>query len=326
MYSPGRLLTEEPRGLRAVDDDLKKFIAEAHDYTVDNSYFEDNAPTATISFSLLFRSYVWQSIDEDYFGCNYIPINFSVSGPDYRVFHSAAVDLAFTVADVKNGIGTVEDIVFILCEVIGVVIGGMDFSGILAEDDEFEDPEDQRGYEAYLVMARLHATLAEDLNPPVAARQQDIVYVTGHIAYGRSMHTAVEYTTPGSSTVVPHKQWLSAASVKVFNAGKLVSNPKRGTDDENITLSIATSSSYPLPSTHWAALLQADLNYCDDANYHGDADPGAPATEGYNSNGYTRGLLNAANSTAPGVDWDSMWGGDRPLPVSHFQPHPPCNQ
>ena len=65
------------------------------------------------------------------------------------------------------------------------------------------------------------------------------------------------------------------------------------------------------------ALLEADRHYCDCLDY--DVFPGAFRGEGYNSNSYVVGLIEAVGGT---VDLQDYHGANDPVPREAFQAPP----
>ena len=295
-----------------MDDGFKDFLTQVYNYVLDEDYFVNTAPTTTISFSLLFPSCVWQSIDEDYFGCNYIPINFSVSGPDYRVFETAAVDVGRTEILIDQGSATLQDLKFIFCEVFGAVIGGMDFSGIRANSDAFEDPNVREGYELFLAMLRtIHAVL------PAFIRQPDVVYLTGHRAFGVSWfgwHAALAYNALGT----PDQQTISATWENTGGGGGDVLRSEPDTDTEMDNITLGTISSPLVPAALWSALRASDSNYGNHAPLPYQFAP-TQSSNAYNSNGYVRGVVETISGTSSSKPWSDFVGGNKPVPASQFQ-------
>jgi hypothetical protein len=69
------------------------------------------------------------------------------------------------------------------------------------------------------------------------------------------------------------------------------------------------------PGAYFAALLAADSRYCDCLDY--DLFPGALPGDGYNSNSYVAGLIEATGGSTV-VDLGRFYGGGTPLPTSSF--------
>jgi len=145
-------------------------------------------------------------------------------------------------------------------------------------------------------------------------REPGTVYLTGHPAFGAGpMHTAIEYTDEAGSS-----RWISAQN----DSGKLksgVGTPSNGiqvTDMPliNMTLGQITPPKGVSASEYFKILLQADGAYCDCLPYEtGIFGFGS----GYNSNGYTAGLVAATRGSAS-ADLTKFLGGDRPVPSEYF--------
>ena len=98
---------------------------------------------------------------------------------------------------------------------------------------------------------------------------------------------------------------------------KLRSDVNRGLDREQHGggIIVDVPEGYANEDTYIDALFQLDSQYADDSNY--DFFPSA-TSEGYNSNSYTSGLLNASGADAPTPHVDAP-GYDKPLPTEEFE-------
>ena len=68
---------------------------------------------------------------------------------------------------------------------------------------------------------------------------------------------------------------------------------------------------------YWSALLLAESQYNDNPSYDKN---GSGPPQGYNSNGFVRGILEATGGTVREIGAiDSLWGWGHPVPASAFQ-------
>ena len=140
------------------------------------------------------------------------------------------------------------------------------------------------------------------------SRDPNVVYITGHRWGGDGpWHLAIEYHPDGID--IADATTLSAESID----GKLVSDIDRPSDRprENETIAIVEPSPGRSAGQLFSDLAQIDSAYCDCLPYN--PFPGLPGTEGYNSNSYVRGIIDAAGGT-PSEDLDMYFGGARPIP------------
>jgi RHS repeat-associated protein len=140
-------------------------------------------------------------------------------------------------------------------------------------------------------------------------RRPGHVYITGH-RVGRvgPYHLAVEYDDGKRRPTT-----LSAGD----RGGELESEVNRPLDtpSNNITMGTVMPPDGSSPGAYFAALLAADSRYCDCLDY--DLFPGALPGDGYNSNSYVAGLIEATGGSTV-VDLGRFYGGGTPLPTSSF--------
>jgi hypothetical protein len=140
------------------------------------------------------------------------------------------------------------------------------------------------------------------------------LYVTGHRIFGVGpIHTAIEYVAENGQ-----RQWISAGS----RMGRLVSgqNGERDTDDPNRNFALGVIAPPPglTDGEYYQHLKDADIAYGDNADY--DLFP--EIMNGYNSNGFVRGLLDDTGGSYS-VDFDRLVGGDSPVPPTVLHPESP---
>lgn len=213
------------------------------------------------------------------------------------------------VADISNDITTgavsdsvgLESILEIFEDLTGIKIGGICIGGLIS-DPELQDPEDCQGFELFATVANTAPETEQ-----VEKRQPNIVYITGHrVGWVGPFHLAVEYSASPTATTT-----FSAGPV----GGKLVSGINRASDiTGNVTMGISTSSAGLSPSPYFLYMTSKYDNYDNGLNY--DLFP-QQGTDGYNSNSYVHGLINAANGLSS-VNLNNFVGGDKPVPTSEF--------
>jgi len=148
---------------------------------------------------------------------------------------------------------------------------------------------------------------------PLSGRFHNVVYITGHpwAEYGPT-HLAIEFND-GSG-----EKWLSAEKISgdlMSDLGTLT-NGLRPSDypDRNDTFGIVIPPPGQTAAQLFSWLNQLDSVYCDCLDY--EIVP-LPWTNGYNSNGFVAGLINAGNGLST-VVIDAQLGGDKPVPKSEF--------
>jgi hypothetical protein len=314
VYAPARTYAYQPRGVRAVDAGLKKFTANALDYFADSSYFANNAPTVVYYYEFAYQycipdySYEWYGSMSCYWIVTYYP--YAVQ--DYSVFDSRAVGTWTTESAIQNGsVARAQGVSTIKQSyegVLGVSIGGRDFSGMIGEQGSFDDPTYRWGLEAFLAVLGIATANADELEPKRnLARRPDTVYITGRRVLGfLPIHTALEYA--GST--------LSAfdSDASTFGNGVLVSRPNAPADHPSMMMTLGTVSSTLGAPVYWTRLVTADASYDDNLPY--SPVPSA-ASSAYNSNGFTHGLVRAT-AGSPSINLNSYVGGEKPVPGSAF--------
>jgi hypothetical protein len=220
-------------------------------------------------------------------------------------FSSRARDIADITAGMLAGseteTGGMDKISDISFDSIGVAVGGICIGGLFHEP-ELLDPEDCRGYELFAVFSR---TAPE--TEGVEKRQPNVVYITGHrVGWIGPFHLATEYS---ESSVV--KTTLSAGPV----GGKLVSGINRESDfTGNVTFGTTISNLGLSSAPYFLQMLVKYNNYGNHLNY--DLFP-QPGTDGYNSNSYIHGLINATSGGST-LEFNQFVGGNKPVPSNKF--------
>jgi hypothetical protein len=316
VYAPGRVLTQLPLGVRAVDPALKRFAANARDYLADSSYFSQNAPVV-VRYTVVYYTYCTPSYygyDYYYYGinCGSYPVYVPITTRDYSSFSSGAIEAWTQESAIESNRVTREQGVQAIKRsfesVLGVPIGGRDLRGIAGEQGSFDEPTARRGFELFLAVLGIFEANAQELEPArEAVRRPDIVYVTGRRILGfLPIHTALEY---GGSTISAYDNNSS-----FLDDGVLVSQVNWPSDRPSLMMTLGTVSSTLGSTLYWAQLRASDGNYDDNLPY--DAVPSAGAG-GYNSNGYSHGLVRATAGVAS-IDMTRFVGGEKPVPANVF--------
>jgi hypothetical protein len=315
VYAPGRSGGLQPIGVRAVDGGLKRFAANSRDYFADTGYFERNAPVYYATVPAVYYYCLPSAYNYDvYYGdlyCNWYVYYYQIATRDYSVFDSAAVGTWSTEASIEARTVSAEQGVASIKRsyegVLGAPIGGADASGQNGERARLDDPTYRRGFELFMAVLGIHDANADELDPPRdVARRPDVVYVTGRRVLGfLPLHTALEY---GGST-------LSAfdSDESLFGNGVLVSRPNALSDRPPMMMTLGTVSSTLGAGGYWATLVAADARYPDNLPYN----PVPSTGSGYNSNGFTHGLVQAT-AGAPSIDMNRFVGAERPVPANLF--------
>ena len=148
-------------------------------------------------------------------------------------------------------------------------------------------------------------------------RQPGIIYITSHPVLFDFFpdHTAIEFNN-GEET-----RWLSAGfegwwfgeglTLLVGGVGTL-GNGFMQTDSENETVGILNPPEGLTPGEYFDVLINAVNNYIPV-----DYDLIPTQFDGYNSNGFTRGLIEATGGTTE-ADLSAYWGWGKPVPKENF--------
>ncbi|HET8697823.1 MAG TPA: hypothetical protein VFO94_10080, partial [Gammaproteobacteria bacterium] len=315
VYAPGRSGTPSPLGVRAVDAGLKRFAANSRDYFADTGYFERNAPVSYITVPAVYYYCLPSAYNYDYYYgdlyCNWYVYYYQVATRDYSAFDPAAVDTWSTETAIEARTVTADQGVASIKRsyegVVGAPIGGADASGLNGERARLDDPTYRRGFELFMAVLGIHDANADELDPPRdVSRRPDVVYITGRRVLGfLPLHTALEYA--GST--------LSAfdSDESLFGNGTLVSRPNALSDRPPNMMTLGIVSSSLGAGGYWAALVAADARYPDNLPYN----PVPSTGSGYNSNGFTHGLVQAT-AGVPNIDMNKFVGGERPVPANLF--------
>jgi hypothetical protein len=324
VFSPAAATTT-PKGLRAVDDGLKTFAANALDYSVDRNFISNQAVLQSfVGYLVVFScSFGVGGVMDDIVYSFPIPcvlgtIYISGSYWDYRGVHEEAV--AIWTNDKAYGTGSAtataatQGMKHAVEDVLGVPVGGWSMEEELGGLGEYSDPDVRRALEVFWSILGIgRANAAQTQEAPPQTRYLGNVYIVGHpVWYILPTHTALEYT----STTIPTTTIGAGPEPLPIIGPFLVSRLNRPTDRAayNMIHGTVVSLVYPVPELYFLAAEAADARYPDNLGYHA-YNPGGPL---YNSNGYTHGLI-IATQGVPSVDMNKFVGGWHAVPTTSFQ-------
>jgi hypothetical protein len=231
---------------------------------------------------------------------------------DYSVFDQSAIGIwnyetAIERKEItaKSGLDQINGL---LQNIVGVGVGGWTSREILDTQRPITDVDVRRGIEMFTALLRIgEASAATPEESGAAGRNRDIVYITGRRVIGfLPMHTALEYR---GSTVSAYD-----SDDRILFDGTLVSRVNWMRDRPLLMMTLGTVSSVLSPLAYWSRMLTTDSRYRDNLPY--DALPSL-GRAGYNSNGYSRGIVQAT-SGSPSIPMDRFVGGEKPVPASAF--------
>jgi hypothetical protein len=142
------------------------------------------------------------------------------------------------------------------------------------------------------------------------------VYITGHRVGGVGpYHTALEYD-PGTGPI-----WTSAHTPEGRLDAGLFGDPITSgvgspfdAPANNITIGTVTPPAGMSPGEYFSSVLSASAACCGNLDY---ALFPSRIFDGYNSNGFISGLVQATGGT-PSVDFARFVGGGHPIPPRYF--------
>jgi hypothetical protein len=317
VYAPGEPLRYAPRGVRAVDSAFTQFVVDTSNYVRDPAYFVSNATWITYvytyyevicqpAYGLDYPTY------SSYLQCYWYPVTTVTVTSDYSAFSRAAVDIWTYESQIESGQIAAKDgidrIEGVLESVAGVDVGGWSRREVIDAAHPIRAAEYLRGLELFTAFLRMkEAGAAEPEQAGAAGRTADIVYITGRRIMGiRAIHTALEYR---GSTISAYDSIDGT-----FDDGLLISEVDWARDRPLLMMTLGTVTGPVTPSLYWARLLAADRRYADKLPY--DAIPSL-GRAGYNSNGYSHGIV-LATSGVPSIAMTRFIGGEKPVPASAF--------
>lgn len=314
VYAPGIASNSVAQGVRGIDAAFEQFESDIVAYLEDPDYFLISAPLYVYSHTFLDLS-CGTNYNDDYLiygyfsSCYPVPITVVAIIPDYSGFDSFAVGVWSYEQAIETGLVSAEDgldgIEGEIEEVLEVEVGGWDIEELLGEQS-VSDGNVRRGIELFTSLVGISVANADEQDP-AAGGQPDAVLITGRRVIGFGpLHTALQY----QNTTISAYDNNDAA----LDDGILVSEVNWPPDHPLLTMKLGTVTGGLAPLGYWARLLEADSNYDDDLPY--DALPSI-GHGGYNSNGYTHGIILATNGV-PSIAMGDFVGGELPVPASEF--------
>jgi hypothetical protein len=221
-------------------------------------------------------------------------------------------------------------------DVLGVEIGGWPMEEVLGSTGEHTNPDTRRSLEifwAILGYARANWQEVESEEAPEQApRDMNRIYVTGRVVFGGRYHTSLEFVPQFAPPEIPIYETLSAYDDDDdwLDDGTLVAETNWAAD---LPFLMMTFAEVDRPGWsdffYWPVLRQAhnhyiNVPYAQKLPYDALPEyplPAAAGADGYNSNGYIHGLLNATQGNAhfvPGMNPNVLPGWPTPVPSANF--------
>jgi hypothetical protein len=329
VFSPAAFYQPQPLGLRAVDASLKQFVGNSLDYFVNPSYFPANATPRYFSQTFIYFDCEWAgygfyegAISDIYgdFPCTVYYHTVSGTFLDYAGFSQEAASIwlwgealasgAATSADSTEGAQDAAE------DVLGVEIGGWPMEEVLGATGEHTDANIRRALETIWAIIWIGRANAQEVEteeaPPQSPRLAGTIYLTGHpVAGGLSRHAALEYLS-----LPPYFTLSARNSNGSAQYGTLIKedNWERDLPMLNMTYGTIEPPGQTTNNNYWLLVLAAFSNYDNDLAYD------ALGGQGFNSNGFIRGLLEATGGVSS-VPIDTEHGfraGEVKVPASAF--------
>jgi len=348
IFSPGQLLVERPKSIRAVDDALEVYASNMLDYIFDASYFADSAPLdlyatvySSFSCSWVAGSALYDSYSYNGTGCGWQPSAIFVIAKNYSGFSTEAVSIWRDEMAIDDGVITrtqgVDAILKAAEHALEIPIGGWEMGDFLPPLSQIDRIDYRKGLEAFLSMLGLgNAEESEgEIAPRQVAREPDEVYIVGRHVFGQGvnrLHTALLY----QATTRALPAWISAfdSDLSTLGDGTLVArtNDKRDTPIlMRFTIGTVTPPQFESPGAYFTTDLMSAHNYYrklpngEKAPYDAIPElPWCPWCKGRNSNGYVSGII-AATGGHPQVemgseyaDLSALTGWEYPVEPSYF--------
>ena len=220
-----------------------------------------------------------------------------------------------------------EDLADVLEDVLGITIGGYDFSDTSHED--LDESTEQRIFEVHQSLLNMHALFglagrryADDYSAGNAIVTKRRVGGLGWLETDWAWHVALEWTAledyPALMAVNP--------TIAAYLRGMLQLKSERNHPSErnNLFAGIVSSTDPSVSAFMWLALVESDRKYrsCPALGYalsREDTNVGK-----YNSNGFIAGIINSIGATT-NAPLGSYYLGNVPVPSSHFESYCPAS-
>jgi hypothetical protein len=328
VFSSGVPLRAQPLGVRAVDAALKKFVGNTLDYVANPYYFAESAELALFrgTYPVYYCSFSWGSysgILEEYnsgLSCGVYSVYVSGYYWDYSGFSAAAVAIwtdeqAFA-SGTLDGAQSTARVQQTAEGELGVQIGGWPMEEELGTTGEHTNANVRRGLETFWAILGIGRANAQEVETVEAPKQlprvHDVVYITGREVLGLvAAHTAIEYTSARIGV-----QWISAFGEFVGARWTLVSRERDLSDAPRLMLTLGQVQEPGNPNAaYFLEMTNARRSYRNSLCYAPSPSPGDPC---YNSNGFTRGVIQATGGI-PTIDLGVFPGGSHPVPANELR-------
>ncbi len=333
LFSPAVAYTESARTVRAIDTSLEGTITDLVTQYFDESFIPGHATTVIkpgkwkLGYDCGFEwrdQYGWDW--ECWTVYQWEPGGTATTYPGIDGQAAEIWKASVAAADAQ---GSWRNVIEKVADVLGTVID-LDKWCISIYGDA--DAELCAGAALPAVLAALMDATEDPRGP--GARRPGTIYITGRrLSMVGAKHTALEYTDPVTGATV-HFAAYNHNSLTDGNQnirGRLRALTDFSWDDKDINVTFGTVSHPVLsPSVHWftevlAAHQQYLSNGCELIYY---AAPGLTVTvNDYNSNGYVKGVIDAADGIAA-TSWPAPGGEpigwDVPVPGAWFADNPPA--
>ena len=215
----------------------------------------------------------------------------------------------------------VEDLAVVLEDVLGIPIGGYDFSD--TSHDDLDEPTEQRIFEVHQGLLNINALFgregrryADDYSAGNVIVTKRRVGGAGWLEADSAWHMALEWTALEEYPALMDANPTIAAYLRGML--QLKSERNHPSERNNKFVGIVSSTDPSVSAFMWLALVESDRKYrsCPALGYalsRGDTSVGK-----YNSNGFIAGIINSIGATT-NAPLDSFYLGDVPVPSGHFE-------
>lgn len=315
VFAPAQFFEQAPSGVLKYDTETVGFFEDLGVYYLDEDYFVDNAPppvvvpgywdhTVRCGWVYDYWDGSWRYVCEE--DSVWVP---GYSYIDYSGFDPDAIAIWQIIKDIiENGIGSWKDVIDILEDVVGVALG----KDVCVKFGMDSDPDTCDGF-------RMHMLLARDQNARHKRAPGNIWITARQVKGAGPYHTALEYIDPTSGEISVYSGQQD--NVILFNGTNELVGLENDPPDMPKNMYTAGAVTYLGISEAVAnsTLFAMVTEYCNCLPY--TAFPTSLPDGGYNSNSFTRGLIEASGGqpfyVAPNLPIDSP-GWAKPVPSCYF--------